>query len=263
MKKSVLSVLCILMGMLLVTSMAFATTLSNAGKGIKHSEHDLSSTGAGATFGDAAEQGNGADGGNRICIYCHAPHHTIKAADADGIAYIPLWNHAVTVQDYTMYSNGTDLPSDQSHQSQAMTLLAGKTKPGSVSRLCLSCHDGTVSTNSYGFSPAPSRSIGAGGADVMGSQYMIGGNGDLSNHHPIGFAYASAQGLDDELAATSATMGNYTIGDLLWQGNMECTTCHDVHNTKNTGERFLWISDTNSAFCGTCHLKLQGKLGSF
>jgi predicted CXXCH cytochrome family protein len=256
MKKSVMLVLCILMGMPLITSAAFATNLAGAGLGIKNTEHDLSSVTGGGSYGDAAEKAS-TDGGNRICIYCHAPHHTIKAAEADGIAYIPLWNHAVTVQDYVMYSNGTELPGDLSHQSQAMVLLAGKTKPGSVSRLCLSCHDGTVSTNSYGFSPAPARSVGAGGVDVKGTQYLIGGNGDLANHHPIGFNYQAVQSNDNEIHATTATVGatGKTIADLLWNGNMECTSCHDVHNTKNKGERFLWTSDQASAFCLTCHNK--------
>ena len=259
MKKSVLVILCILMGMLLVVSMASANSKATSGLGITGTEHDLSSTGLGATYGDTAEKANGADGGNRICVYCHSPHHTLKpgSAEADGISYLPLWNHAVTVADYVMYSNGTELPNDINHQSQAMVLLAGKTKPGSVSRLCLSCHDGTVATNSYGFAPAPARSIGGGGTTVASTQYLIGGGtAGLSNHHPIGFAYSSAQAKDDELApAASTNVGVYTIQSLLWNGNMECTTCHDVHNTKNTGERFLWISDTGSAFCKTCHLK--------
>jgi predicted CXXCH cytochrome family protein len=258
MKKYVMLVLCILMGMLLVASMSMATTLTNAGKGIKSSEHDLSTTGAGKNYGDALEKANTLDGGNRICIYCHAPHHTIKAAEADGINYIPLWNHEVTVQDYVLYSNGTDLPNDLSHQSQAMVLLAGKTKPGAVSRLCLSCHDGTVSTNSYGFTPAPPRSVGAGGIDVKNTEYLIGGSGDLTNHHPIGFNYDAVQVKDNEIKPSATTLVGATglnISNLLWNGNMECTTCHDVHNTKSKGERFLWTSDGNSAFCLTCHDK--------
>lgn len=259
MKKSVMFVLCILTGMLLVASMAMATSLANAGNGIAGSEHDLSSLGAGVNYGDPTEQGN-ADGGNRICIYCHAPHHTLRTTDAaaDGILYLPLWNHAVTTMDYAMYSNGSEIPADIAHASGAMVELAGKTKPGGVSRLCLSCHDGTVSTNSYGFTPAPARSVGAGGRDVKASEFLIGGpNGnDLTNHHPIGFNYRNVQANDDELAGVGDSLGAYTIGDLLWQDNMECTTCHDVHNTKNTGERFLWTTDQNSAFCGACHLKL-------
>jgi len=261
MKKSVIVGLCILMGMLLSVTLVHANSLSTAGQRITGTEHDLSSTGLGALYGDPAEKANTADGGNRICIYCHAPHHTLKpgSAAADGITYLPLWNHQVTVADYVMYSNGTDLPNDISHQSQAMVLLAGQTKPGSVSRLCLSCHDGTVATNSYGFAPAPSRSMGsgAGAASVMNTQFMIGGNNDLSNHHPIGFSYSAVAALDNEIAAPTTLVGTtgYTIGPLLWNGKMECTTCHDVHNTKNRGERFLWTSDGNSNFCKTCHLK--------
>jgi predicted CXXCH cytochrome family protein len=251
MKKSVMLVLCILTGMLLVASMAFA---SAGGSGIKTTPHDLSAIGAGGTaFGDATEQA----GQDRICVYCHAPHNTIKAADAAGIAYIPLWNHAVTVQTYVLYSNGTELPNDTSHQSQAMVLLAGKNQPGGVSRLCLSCHDGTVSTNAYGFYGASSK--GAGNKFIVANTpYIIGGTGDLSNHHPIGFNYSAAQSSDAGLAPVStAVFGGKNIQNLLWNNNMECTTCHDVHNTGNdtAATKFLWKADNQSAFCLTCHLK--------
>jgi predicted CXXCH cytochrome family protein len=248
MKKSVLAVLCILTGMLLIATVAFA-----GGTGIKTTAHDLSSLGAGGTYGDTAEQA----GENRICVYCHAPHNTIKAADAGGIAYIPLWNHDVTTQTYVLYSNGTELPNDLSHQSQAMVLLAGRNQPGGVSRLCLSCHDGTVSTNAYGFYGASSQ--GAGNMFITtGSPFLVGGTGDLSNHHPIGFSYAAAQANDPGLApVTTAVTGGKNIQDLLWNNNMECTTCHDVHNTGNDidAQKFLWRSDRQSGFCLTCHLK--------
>jgi predicted CXXCH cytochrome family protein len=271
MKKSVMLALCLAIGMLLVTSMAFAYTLNSdngsyvPGLGIAGSPHDLSSTGQGVLYGDTNEQA----GLNRICIYCHAPHNTMSStqATAAGITYFPLWNHEVTMGQYGMYTNGTDMPSNTSHQSQAMAYLqsTNSTRPGSVSRLCLSCHDGTVSTNSYGvgnaFNGQSSHMTGAAKNVRTGGQtkFLIGGTlgNDLSNHHPIGFPYAQTD-VDNEIAKTDATMGTggLHISDLLWKGNMECTTCHDVHNSKNTGEKFLWISDANSAFCGTCHLKL-------
>jgi predicted CXXCH cytochrome family protein len=252
MKKTVLAAVCILTGMLFVAVAAFAYT---GGNGIKTTPHDLSTLGEGASYGDTTE--HSATGQDRICVYCHAPHNTIKAVDAAGIAYIPLWNHKVTTQTYVLYSNGSELPGDTAHQSQAMVLLAGKNQPGSVSRLCLSCHDGTVSTNAYGFYGASSK-----GADnvkiISGSPYMIGGNGDLSNHHPIGFNYNAAQGSDAGLApVTTAVYGGKNISNLLWNNNMECTTCHDVHNTGNDplGNKFLWKNDRQSNFCLTCHLK--------
>jgi predicted CXXCH cytochrome family protein len=238
--------------MLFVASMAMAAPGDGLpGNGIKLTAHDLSSNTAwGPTFGDTTEQA----GLDRICIYCHAPHNTLKLADAAGINYLPLWNHNVTVQTYAMYSPGTDLPSDPNHQSKAAELLVGQNRPGGVSRLCLSCHDATVATNAYGQYGASSK--GAGNKFVTGA-FIIGGNGDLSNHHPIGFDYDIAQASDDEIAPKVTQMGNVKVQDLLWANKMECTTCHDVHNTKNQGEKFLWISDANSNFCLTCHLKNQ------
>lgn len=259
MKKSVMFVLCLVIGTMFVTSAAFAYT---AGSRISNTPHDLSLAAPGAAFGDTAEN----TGLQRICIYCHAPHNTMNAtqAAAAGITYFPLWNHATTDANYAMYTNGTDVPSNTSHQSQAMAYLiaANSTRPGSVSRLCLSCHDGTVATNAYGAYNG-AESLGTGDKNIKTAmpgvtKYLIGGtNGtDLSNHHPIGFPYANAS-VDNEIAGTGVLMGTngLTIGDLLWKGNMECTTCHDVHNSKNQGEKFLWASDTKSAFCMTCHLK--------
>jgi len=253
MKKSVMLVLCILMGMLVVASIAVAGTA--AGTGIKAGPHDLSigNGSAAAVVGDSTEQG----GRDRICIYCHAPHNTIKngSAEADGIKYLPLWNHKVTTQQYAMYSNGTEVPNDINHQSQAMVELAGKQYPGGVSRLCLSCHDGTVSTNAYG---AATSAPGADNKNIStaGAYYVIGGGGDLTNHHPIGFSYANVKANDNEINSTDTIVtGSMTIASLLWNGNVECTTCHDVHNTKNAGEKFLWASDQNSAFCLKCHNK--------
>jgi len=256
MKKSVLATLCILVGIMLVASMAYA-----AG-GIKTTAHDLSTKGKGNWAGDSSEQS--ITGLDRICIYCHAPHNTKQGTDLQGVKYYPLWNHTVTKATYLMYGNGAEVPNDQSHQSQAAAELIGKNQPGSVSRLCLSCHDGTIATNAYGATDSASK--GAGDVLITAAlnpkQFLIGGdNGagvnDLSNHHPIGFNYANVAAKDDEIAKTTASMGTggLKIADLLWQGNMECTTCHDVHNTKNTGEKFLWISDAQSNLCLTCHLK--------
>ena len=243
--------------------MAFAYTFAyTPGNGIAGTPHDLGSTGIGAAYGDSAEQ----TGLNRICIFCHAPHNTLSSTQAANaqITYFPLWNLGVTTASYVMYTPGADMPSNTSHMSQAKAFFdaSGNTRPGSVSRLCLSCHDGTVSTNSYGaWNGASSKGANNNNIkDHAQPQFTIGSTagGSLSNHHPIGFPYANASGVDNEIAQPSATMGSggLTVGDLLWQGNMECTTCHDVHNSKNSGEKFLWTSDAGSAFCGTCHLKL-------
>jgi predicted CXXCH cytochrome family protein len=170
-----------------------------------------------------------------------------------------------------MYNNGTDVPNQISHRSQAMDMLSTVLAPGSVSMLCLSCHDGTTATNAYGYSGNSSPGKGTGGIFVGARATIggpVGGGNDLSNHHPIGFNYDLAQGNDDELAPSSAagylthaTLGTKangpkTINELLWNGNVECVSCHDVHNTKNGGDKFTWVQDQQSAFCLTCHLKV-------
>ena len=190
-------VVCLAVGLVL----AFGTmsmAANTPGAGINGTSHDLSTLGAAAAFGDAGDHA----GLNRICIYCHAPHNTIKADVPGGtFTYMPLWNHGKTtnVGAFTMYSNGSDLPGSVSHQSQAM-LLANQ--PGSVSLLCLSCHDGSISVNMYG----SGSSVGQNNTNIKNGtgRAVIGVNGDLSNHHPIGFDYTQVQTpVDDEIRAST------------------------------------------------------------
>lgn len=233
-----------------------------AGTGIIGSAHDLSlATGQGAIYGQTDEL-------DRLCIYCHAPHHTIQESDAAGISYLPLWNHEVTTQFYSTYQSdfgggpsasdldgvGISGDDDQFIDRHLLNAIETLGEPSSVSRLCLSCHDGTVAINAYGFTP--SSSIGSGDTFITGS-FLIGGSGNLRNHHPIGFDYAHVTNYDDEIADEYDRFGgtDVTIFSVLDNGKMACGTCHDVHNTNNEGESLLWTSDRNSKFCCTCHLK--------
>lgn len=235
-----------------------------AGSGIVASKHDLSTTsGVGGIYGMS-------DTLDRICIFCHAPHHTLQTADAAGITYLPLWNHGVTTQFYTTYQSdfgegpdasglaGVGVDGDAEQYADRHLFNGEDTlgEPGSVSRLCLSCHDGTVAVNEYGFDPQRANSQDA-GSHMIVDQFMIGDGGNLVNHHPIGFNYIDVANHDDEIAAPDNILGggNTTIRSLLYGEKMECVTCHDVHNTQNTGETFLWVTDYNSGFCLTCHIK--------
>ena len=250
-----------------------------AGSGIKGSKHDLSSLTGLDSFYPSVRPDNGAkDPLDRICIWCHAPHHAMVTADSGGINYLPLWNHEVTTQTYTVYESdfgegprasgmagvGT-VGSNEQFADRHLLNAADQGQlgqPGGVSRLCLSCHDGSVAVNEYGRDPQRKYSQSA-GTDMINAQWMIGGNPyGLLNHHPIGFSYLEVAKVDDEIADPSTPIAGAgtpeltTIGSLLYAGGqMECVTCHDVHNSKNTGETFLWVSDRQSAFCLTCHLK--------
>jgi len=242
----------------------FAMTSSSAlaytpGNGIADTPHNLSNDTLYGTANDAF-----ADSKGRICVFCHHPHNTAPVSAGDA-TYLPLWNHDLTTQNFTPYSSydsstyaiGTGL-SDARHRLNAEASIG---QPGGVSLLCLSCHDGTVALDAYAGDLSNSGTVLADGSnlDSDGTNALIGGGGDLSNHHPIGFNYQDVADADMEIALTSGSFtgadGPVTIGELLYNGNMECTTCHDVHNSQNSGERFLWQSNDRSQFCLVCHLK--------
>jgi hypothetical protein len=246
---------------------------SAPGTGIRGSKHDMSATtgigfagGAFGAFGDTAH-----DPLQRVCIYCHAPHHTIPDGPATAV-YMPLWNHAVsTMASYNMYDSG-QAPISGPHATQSTDAsVGGMLQPVNVSKLCLSCHDGSVGLNAYGSANMVDDlggSIGADDVDIRAGvgrlEYAIGADtngdniGELSNHHPIGFDYDAVQAADNEIAASSASFGTsgVAISDVLYAGQMECSTCHDVHNsTTGMGEKFLWTTNASSNFCCVCHLK--------
>lgn len=173
--------------------------------------------------------------GGQICVACHAPHNTTVLTDA------PLWNHALSTATYTLYSTTT------------MNATVGQ--PGGVSKLCLSCHDGTVAVNSFG---------GTTGTTMMTGGENLGTN--LSNDHPIGITYDAALVTADGALnpiTNSVTIGSGTktkvgtiASNMLYAGKLECASCHDVHNTFTAGTSgLLKVASAGSAICLTCHSK--------
>jgi predicted CXXCH cytochrome family protein len=190
----------------------FATSMF--GQGITGSKHDFSALGWNTS--------------GEICITCHTPHN----GDAT-VADAPLWNHEVTTQTFTIYSSGTFNATDGG-------------QPDGVSKLCLSCHDGSVALDSFGGTTGVTNITGAG---LVGT--------DLSNDHPVSFTYQnSIDNGDTELFATTAStsMGGTIATDLLSGGKVECSSCHDVHN-KQGNSYLLKISNAGSSLCLTCHDK--------
>lgn len=183
--------------------------------------------------------------GGRICIACHAAHNTDT-----NIADAPLWSHKnSTIASYTLYSSPTF--------DGAGTM----TQPSGSSKLCLSCHDGSVAVDSFG--------------GKTGTSYVttfIGKSGNLKGDHPIGFAYdAVLFGKDPSLADPSSTV---TIGSgaqtktgsiasvMLYNGKLECASCHDTHNTFTaaappgaTSNKLIKITEVGSGICLACHKK--------
>ena len=130
-------------------------------------------------------------------------------------------------------------------------------QPGASSKLCLSCHDGTVAVDSYG---GRTGTITIGGGSNFGTA--------LSNDHPIGFSYTAALATADgalanpdtkivTIGSTPSKTGSIT-STMLIGGVMECASCHDVHNTFTaTTAGLVKISQTApaSGLCLACHTK--------
>lgn len=190
------------------------------------------------TIAGTAHDFNALAGGN-MCLPCHTPHRANTT-----VVEAPLWNHALTTQTYTLYSSST--------------LQSVPTQPGGNSKLCLSCHDGSVAINSFGGNTGTTI-IGAGGKIGTGSAPSI----SLKSEHPIGMTYdAALVTLDPSLRAitTAANIGSGgdtktgTISsNLLFAGKVECASCHDVHNKFTSGGNFLKIAA--NSLCTTCHAK--------
>lgn len=184
---------------------------------IAGTDHDFSGQGWGTT---------------EICEPCHTPHNSdVTVSDA------PLWNHEVTTATYTLYTSPT--------------LDATVGQPSSNSKLCLSCHDGTVALDSFG---------GNTGSNFISGEALIGT--DLSNDHPVSFVYNTALSTTDgglfDPATHVTALGGTIEEDLLFgstgSATLECASCHDVHNSYGNANLLL-IDNDASAFCLTCHDK--------
>ena len=157
----------------------------------------------------------------RICVFCHTPHN--------GAPLSPLWNKELEPRVYTVYASAT--------------LKAGPLpQPSGPTKLCLTCHDGTIA---MGAVLNPAAGIAMGGADRLLAGSLSNFGLDLSGHHPVSFPYHSA--------LPNAELVSLPPPELVYGGSDEvhCITCHDPHN--DTNGKFLLKDNRYSALCITCH----------
>ena len=240
---------------------------AEAGSGVYQTAHDIN-------FKVPAAR----DIQDRLCAFCHTPHHAYTATDpapegpvlaASG--YAPLWSHGVTTQAYTPYASVTF--DALGGQSMANDPLIGP------SRLCMSCHDGTVALDTY-YGQTGTNFISNGANTYFGAMPLIELDGVKT--HPIGFdATAVNTGgaqedshlwpnfIDNEYRGNATPVA---VSERLFAGQyFTCSTCHDVHNKLNntaasipvgTQHYFLLGGQTNSALCITCHDKAESAFGT-
>lgn len=180
---------------------------------VSNSKHDLSTSGPGPIR--AAQE-------SQVCIFCHTPHNASPAA--------PLWNRSNPRTHYRIYrSSTTDARVDQ---------------PGAASKLCLSCHDGSIALGMVISRDTPiptSHTFIPTGATNL--------TNDLSDDHPVGLRY------DRVLARRDGQLRDPQVIDHRIQlgprGELECTACHDPHNNE-LGD-FLRLPARDGTLCTTCH----------
>ncbi|MCK4659044.1 MAG: hypothetical protein KAV82_05930, partial [Phycisphaerae bacterium] len=193
----------------------FATAVAPADESIVNSKHDLSARGPGPIRAVSE---------NEICIFCHTPHNAAPQT--------PLWNRENPRVHYRIYeSSTTDARIDQ---------------PSGPSKMCLSCHDGSMALGNVLSQPQThpivmtARTIPPGATDLTN---------DLSDDHPIGFRYDRAlTNRDRQIRPPELVTRDMPLGV---HSEVHCTTCHDPHNNE-LGD-FLRVSDQMSAICVTCH----------
>jgi predicted CXXCH cytochrome family protein len=188
------------------------------GDSVVNSVHNLSANGPG-TIKAVSE--------TDACIFCHTAHHSNGEQ--------PLWNHSMSsVSNYVVYSS-----------ARLDSLNLTIPQPNGSSRLCLSCHDGTVALGDVGGGAIQMQNgvtaMPAGDAANLGT--------DLSSDHPISFVYDSALASRDPQIVDPSTLNGSVRLDS--QGRLQCTACHNPHDDQ-FGD-FLVMDNTGSTLCLACH----------
>ena len=244
---------------------AVSTAIAQKIPDVRNTKHNLSVTGPGPVKAQTETQ---------VCVFCHTPHA------AENIPGAPLWNRRQSSATYTPYTSS-------SLEANALELANA---PGGTSKLCLSCHDGTLAMGNInvlnGQAPATVTMVGTAAGGTMppgagadsGFTRNIGIN--LTNDHPISFTYNAQLASDDgELRVPDGVNVGTRVAGVnpkptlpLENGQMQCATCHDPHiretdPSKGNGKflrsnRFQFAAPAGGTFsrsadimCLACHDK--------
>lgn len=196
-------------------SAGFSASAVAQTQSIVNSPHNLSTSGPGVVRAVTEEQ---------VCIFCHTPHNASPIR--------PLWNRALPTSSYTVYTS--------------KSLDARPGQPTGASKLCLSCHDGTIAVGSV-FSRDQIIQMAGGMTTLPPGASNLGT--DLSDDHPISFRYDSALWSKDRKLVDPHLLPEALKLDS--NQELQCTTCHDAHN--NVFGDFLVMHNNNSILCTSCH----------
>jgi predicted CXXCH cytochrome family protein len=201
---------------------------ANAQNTVQGSMHDLSLSGRGSVKAASERQ---------VCLFCHATH--VLASPQ------PMWNQKLsTVSSYNAYTSSTYQQTNNPVSTR--------------SKLCLSCHDGTVAVGQTYFNPS-------GQFAVQGTLPAAANLGtDLSRNHPFGFTMPAIDDGEIKLSLTASPPATSDSAVKLFGNKIECVTCHDPHTpNRDSATPFMVRSNADSALCTACHDTSRGALAGW
>ncbi len=201
--------------MVMVLTLLLLPVSMSSGQSIVNTPHNLSASGPSAIRAGSEEQ---------ICIFCHSVHNAAPVQ--------PLWNRTMPAGVYAVYS------------SNALDALPGQ--PTGSSKLCLSCHDGTIALGSV-ISRTQTIQMAGGITTLPPGSSNLGT--DLSDDHPISFRYDTSLVVKDPKLTDPALLPPSIKLDALQE--LQCTACHEAHD--NSFGNFLVMSNAGAALCLSCH----------
>lgn len=199
---------------LLLLCAAIAAPAAAAPSDLLSSKHNLSISGPGPIKSPTE---------NEVCIFCHVGHRGAELGH----------NRPYSVATYAPYSSST----------------LGSPTPGAPSgatRLCLSCHDGTIAVGQTLSSGNPLPVLGTAPDGTLPAGKTNLGT-DLRRTHPVSFKPAATPRLLQPPAGDPVRLDH--------GGQLQCTSCHDAHkqDADPVLKKFLAKPNSGSALCTTCH----------
>jgi predicted CXXCH cytochrome family protein len=167
--------------------------------------------------------------GRDVCVFCHTPHNSNPGTY--------LWNQKVSTAQFPAYSSTT-------LQSQITPI-----QPQDVSKLCLSCHDGTIALGDTVNDGLFRFVQGSDYALPASSAANLAANRTFTDDHPFGFVPAHTSEIKVPAPAGPVRLDG--------EGKVQCTSCHDPHQEyiDPTEGKFLVTQNSESALCLACHVQ--------
>lgn len=304
----IINILSAVTAVMLASSIVFALPDASTVTDVRYTVHNLSNNtlianglaGEGRNY--SASSSSTARQADQVCVFCHTPHNASPAT--------PLWNKVYTPgleSTYRLYTSSATL----TPAAKAAAITAN-----SESLLCLSCHDGKTAINVLHNVTNPDSTVGSDGvinidgtfsgagsfslgqqwsgvftsinAPNLGAVRSADGsipslaastNGtNLTDDHPIGFSYTTAQAQDTAGLKATPDAGIRLFGPTR---RVECSSCHNPHiyygsglagstrvyfdtdistplvatATQKSKTPFLNMSNEGSNMCKACHIK--------